>query len=352
MRIGLIARADHTGLAIQTHNFFANMHPAVTLVVDFSRYGHPHPDMAMYPGATRWEALVHPGPDPNVYGQAWPDPVVDQFLDQVDAVFTCETPYNYYVFEEARRRGIKTVLQPNFEFFEQAAEPDLFPEPDVFALPSTWHMDDIRAALPGREIIYLPVPVDRSVLPTGRHDTLTTILHTAGTVAQPNRNGTAALIQAMGYLERLPIRADIFAQRATIDQPLPSNVRLHIGTMEHYWEFYTPEYDMMVLPRRWGGLCLPMQEALACGMPVLMPDCEPNTTLLPEEMLTPAETFEQLQTRHLIDLYDVDPVVLSNQIKRFHQEPGLMTDASEWAATWGEQHSWEALSEDYCRILQ
>jgi hypothetical protein len=34
--------------------------------------------------------------------------------------------------------------------------------------------------------------------------------------------------------------------------------------------------DVLVIPRKYGGLCLPMQEALAHGIPVIMPDIEPN----------------------------------------------------------------------------
>jgi glycosyltransferase involved in cell wall biosynthesis len=40
-------------------------------------------------------------------------------------------------------------------------------------------------------------------------------------------------------------------------------------------------FDAMVLPRRYAGLCLPMNEALISGMPVFMTDVSPNNQILP-----------------------------------------------------------------------
>lgn len=46
---------------------------------------------------------------------------------------------------------------------------------------------------------------------------------------------------------------------------------------EEYWENYTDDIDLIVMPRRYGGLCLPIQEAAACGIPSLMIGVEPQT---------------------------------------------------------------------------
>jgi glycosyltransferase involved in cell wall biosynthesis len=350
MRIGLIARADHTGLAVQTQAFFRNMQPEVTLVVNLSAYGHPFPDMAMYPGGELWDPKCGPGPDPDFYAPAWPDPIIDRFLERVDVVFTCETPYNYYLFTEAHRRGIKTVLQPNFEFFEYV-EHDKFPEPTVFALPSLWHVDTINAHLPDRQVRYLPVPVDRALLPVHERTELRNILHTAGTVAQPHRNGTATLLQAMVFLQDLPIRATVFAQRDTIGVAPPPNVDLRIGTVQNYWDFYRGDYDLMVIPRRWGGLCLPMQEAMATGMPVMMPDCPPNNEILPASMLVPAYVGDHLQTRSMLDLYDVQPSDLAQQIRYLYDNPSAFAEVSRWALGWGIENSWDSLRDVYLEVL-
>lgn len=343
MRVGLIARADYVGLAIQTHNFWKWVQPEVTLIPDFTAYGHQPPDMSIYPGAIKWDRPFGYMRDFQEIDE--PDPYIDHMLDNVDCVFTCETPYNYYLFTEARRRGIRTVLQPNFEFLRYM-RPDGCPEPDVFGMPSTWHLDRIRQMLPGRDVRHLPVPVDGDVLPFTPRTELKRILHTCGTVAQPDRNGTQVFFQAMELLLDTDLTAVVHSQRDTIGMTPPPNVELRLDTLRNYYDFYRPEFDLFVMPRRWGGLCLPMQEALAVGMPVLMPNCEPNSTVLPGSMLTPCHLFGQMECTSMIDLYDVNPADLASQIRQW-QYPDLMVQGSEWAQQWRNAHTWDALWPQY-----
>ena len=178
-----------------------------------------------------------------------------------------------------------------------------------------------------------------------------TILHTAGTVAQPNRNGTTTFYQAMALLTDLPIKAIVSTQRDTIGGAPPPNVEVRVQTLRHHWDLYSDEFDMMVLPRRWGGLCLPMQEALTAGMPVLMPDCAPNNQILPSALLTPAALTEQLMAWTLIDLYDVHPGDLAQHIRWMFEHPEAVEAASSWAGEWARGSSWAALRGQYLRIL-
>jgi glycosyltransferase involved in cell wall biosynthesis len=41
--------------------------------------------------------------------------------------------------------------------------------------------------------------------------------------------------------------------------------------------------DALILPHRYGGLCLPMNEALTSGLPVIMSNMSPNDAILPQE---------------------------------------------------------------------
>jgi len=348
MKIGLIARADQTGLSVQTYGFWKHLKPDVTLVLDLTTYGASFPDLDMYPGAIRWKP--HLGRGSNFSEVNEPDISIDQMLENVDVVFTCETPYNYYLFDQARRKNVKTVLQPNFEFLAYLQNP-MLPQPDVFALPSKWNIETIKALFPGKDVRYVPVPVDQELLPYKEKNSLKTILHTAGTVAQPNRNGTSTLIKAMAHLTDLPIHATIYTQRNTIDNPITQNVTVEITHNRYYWDFYTLPYDMMVIPRRWGGLCLPMQEALASGMPVLMPNCSPNNLVLPYDMLVPAVTTDTLMAQSPISLYDVEPKILADRIRTFYENPAFMKSNSNWAKKWAEQNSWSALKPMYEELL-
>ena len=48
-----------------------------------------------------------------------------------------------------------------------------------------------------------------------------------------------------------------------------------MGHVEDRWDLYDG-CSILVMPRRYGGLCLPVQEAMARGMAVVMTDCPPN----------------------------------------------------------------------------
>jgi glycosyltransferase involved in cell wall biosynthesis len=51
--------------------------------------------------------------------------------------------------------------------------------------------------------------------------------------------------------------------------PKDSRLKIVVGNSENRQDLYSG-YDAMVLPRRYAGLCLPMNEALISGLPVFM----------------------------------------------------------------------------------
>ena len=100
MRLGLIARADNTGLGHQTWELYRHLNPHKTLVVDISHLKGNQLFPERYPDAKVVKGF----------------PTVDdfaEFLDDLDVVFTCEIPYGYVLFELAEDMGVKTNLQCN-----------------------------------------------------------------------------------------------------------------------------------------------------------------------------------------------------------------------------------------------
>lgn len=344
MRVGLIARADRTGLAVQTWCFWRNMHPAATLVVDLAHCSGQSPELDRYasdPNVTVWRAAVYPSVE------AKPDPVLENFLDQVDVVFTCETPYNLWLFKRAREKGVRTVLQPNYEFLEYLLYRDL-PEPDVFGLPSRWHEQEIRMRLPGRDIRHLPVPVDRTLLPYRHRSELRTLLHTAGTPAMEDRNGTLLLMEAMQHV-RAPVELTIRTQKH-LPQPASRNVRVDTRSSQNFWDLYGDE-DLYVIPRKFGGLCLPMQEALSVGMPVLSTNVSPQDEFIPTDLLVDAPPVREVMTRAPIWVHEANPHAVAARIDWLYDNPDRFSELSEWADLWAVGHDWEALRPAYEEVL-
>lgn len=351
MKVGLIARADRTGLAVQTWAFWRNMNPDRTLVVDLSYCSGKHPDMALYPGAELWRTKTYP----DTYSE--PDEQLDAFLDDVDVVFTCETPYNYWLFERAREKGVRTVLQFNYEFLEYLVAPKL-PRPDLFAAPSLWNWNKLVRTTGEDSTIHLPVPVDREILERSgalrERNQLRQVLHTVGNPAVADRNGTNILLEAIKHVKS-PVQFRILAQRR-FQKPdtyvRDSRVKFDYQGTRDFWDQYKSEDDMYVMPRRFGGLCLPINESLALGMPVMMTKCPPNNLWLPDQMLVPGRPSLRIKTRAPLTTVDANPYRLAARIDEFHEHPQLMMEGSRWALGWAEKNSWDALRGEYEAALQ
>ena len=59
-------------------------------------------------------------------------------------------------------------------------------------------------------------------------------------------------------------------------------------------------FDALLMPRRYGGLCLPMNEALFSGLPVFMTNVEPNNTILPKEWLIEISNSVPVNTKNRV----------------------------------------------------
>jgi len=344
VRIGLVARADRTGLAVQTWCFWRNMHPHRTLIVDLSHCSGQQPEVGRYGGLSDQVSLYRDRLYPTKYHH--PDDTIDAFLDDVDVVFTCETPYNYWLFDRAREKGVRTVLQYNFEFLEYLVKSDL-PRPDLLAAPSLWHFDDVTTGVGGCRHAHLPVPVDlgtlRAHLPARRRTELRRILHTVGHPTGEDRNGTRPLIDAMHTIHaRTGVELVIRSQRHTNPPMHGPGITVDHRSMEHFWETFDVAADLYVMPRRFGGLCLPVQEALGLGMPVLMSDESPQNRWLPANTLIPATRNRQvIHTRAPLHPVDCSPKAIADAVIRLHERPDELAALSDWALTWAAQQSWD-----------
>lgn len=347
MRIGLIARADNTGLGTQTWEFFRNMRPHKTLIVDLSE----RKQMKLYPQRF---------PDAKVVGVPTVSDYVE-FLQDLDVVFTCETPYIYDLFSIARGMGVKSVLQYNYEFLDYL-QYDNIPWPDLLLAPSPWHYAEVVELAVGKsKTQFLPVPIDLSRYEDSfqsrlirNKDVADHFVHVVGRPAIHDRNGTDTLLNSLKYVVN-DITLTLYTQDAlylntllTTSSSIPKNVNFNIRSLEteNYWEMYE-EGDVLIMPRRFGGLCLPVNEAIGAGMPVIMPDCSPNNMWLPEKWLTPCFLKGTFQARSPIDLFESAPHALGWTIDQFASDEQLFKDAKRDVVRLRRENSWEVLREQY-----
>jgi hypothetical protein len=336
MRLGLIARADNRGLGQQTWAVYNNLHPAKTMVVDcpsqqpLPMYFNRFPDAFVVNGL----------------------PTADhfrEFLHGIDCLYTAETGYNQQLWSIARDMGVKTLLHANYEFLDETDQPT------VWAAPSLWNIDRWPAGT-----VHLPMPIETHRFPiTNKPGTASRFLHVVGRPAIHDRNGTIDLLLALQHVTS-PIEVTITCQHPGYVGGLindhsirtPGNVTLTItpGDTENYWDNY-PGYHAMILPRRFGGLCLPANEAIGAGMPVIMPDTDPNNTWLPPEWLIPCTHVGAFRAKQHIDYVRTNPETLATKIDRLAQDEQFYIDAVVKAQALRDRYSWKTLTPLYEQVL-
>lgn len=352
MNVGLIARADRSGLAVQTWEFYRNMSPAKTLVINPTWVTSGQSiDRSMYPG----EPIMDSRPYPQ--SAMVEDPVIDEFLDDLDVVFTCETPYNFWLFERARERGVKTVLQYNYEFLEWLYPSDM-PRPDLLAAPSKWNFNKVNV---GIQKVFLPVPVNREALPYRRSTELRHILHTAGTGAHEDRNGTSMMRQAMSILPKeVDVHLSIYVQPGMPGQDFAvqggngEKVSVQHICTERYYDLYESQEDAYFMPRKFGGLCLPLNEASACGMPVIMTNVSPQDDILPGEALLPSFHAHEkdFEARARIQVWETTPEHIRDKIVELYHNPELVQTLSDAANAYADSISWTQMRPVYDQVFK
>lgn len=310
-RLGIIARCDLTGLGIQSRNWVRLLDPEKVIVINSEPFNNNEQHFEWY--SDRQNAYVINGfIDPHE---------INPILDNIDVLLSFEAIYNYDVFRVARERGIKTILQNNWEFTDYLRQPYL-PMPDLLVNHSYWNLDKQQALFPEiTEYCATPLFIEdyESIYTQNMSRTAKKkrFLHIAGRKTYEDRNGTSDLLEA---IKLIPYQHDfeliVKTQSVEIPYDLDPRVIIDRTSPVDEKELYR-DFDAMILPRKYAGACLPMNEALASGLPVIMTDIDPNNKVLPKEWLVPANYAGSFFTRTQIDFYTVDRQLLANKIIEF-----------------------------------
>lgn len=296
MRLGIIARSDNTGLGYQTKQLTDMLKPNKVMLIDFS----PHNNNEQHPEWYKDYEVI------NVLGIPTSRDI-ERFLKDLDVIFSCETFYNNDEFIlTAKEKGIKTILQYNYELFGNLSKKNMA-LPDVLVSPSLWKIEDIYNKFSKKaKVVHLPPPTQidlfKGAKQINKSKTHNRILHIAGKRAAQDRNGTNTVIDMLRYSKadyELVIRTqtkldvDIKDDRIILDHnDIKDRESMYVG------------FDAMVLPRRYAGLCLPMNESLLSGLPVFMTNISPNNKILPEKWLVESYFIDQFKAKTMIDVHE------------------------------------------------
>lgn len=353
MRLGAVVWSTTRGLGIQTSEFHRAMHPERTMVLSN--------------GPSEFDA------DPSHYGSApntlhvslgtdhrVPEPQVRAWLEGLDVVFAVESFPDWRMVEWARELGVATVCQSNAEFYKHWSDPSL-PHPTQWWLPTRWRADQF----PIVNTVVMPVPValDRfdgaiPCKPNGRNEPDPSskrlrVLHVAGRLAVHDRNGTQTVIQACQYIaENVDLVITSQDGRISPSARCGPGLRVQVrkGNEPDYWDLYQG-FDVLVMPRRYGGLSLPVQEAMAAGLAVVMPTCSPNLDW-PVLGVPVLDWSQARMPGGEIDLAAVSARKLANAIDCLAADPRFLEEQKARSREWASQHSWTVMEPVYRRQLE
>lgn len=308
MKLGIVVFANNSGLGNQTRRLTYMLKPDRILVINSESFSkNRKQNFQWYDQFSGY--LVNGFPKNHE---------ITVFLKGLTDVIVCENPLNFFLFYQARKMGVRTYCQSNYEFCDNLNNPSL-PFPDIFLMPSHWKIDEMKSKF-STPVLYLPPPIDPSEFAKarevnfGRQPDRLKLLHIIGTLAASDRNGTLDLLRSLRYTRgdfSLTIKSqhELPKEYVVHDSRVTYNVHNDPETNDLYQDF-----DALILPRRYGGLALTCNEALMSGLPVIMPDISPNNQLLPKEWLTKAFHTDSLQTRDLIEVFGTKPQELASKI--------------------------------------
>lgn len=337
MRVGVLARADDRGIGYQTHEFYRHVPGCRALVVR-----EPGTEAVFPPRLDRFagECVVEWDV---AHGHTLPETEVRDWLSTVDVVYSPETLYDRRVVEWARAAGVATVVHVNPELWRGDIEPT------VQWLPTRWCVD----RFPDAEVVPVPVAPPVPPAPAGRPwDQRARLLHVVGRRAAHDRNGTIGLYRAIRFA-RGPLDIDVASQDGNVPHgPRIGGVRVtRSGPVDNRWTMYA-DHGLLVIPRRYGGLCLPVQEAAACGLAIVMTDTEPNGDYPAElaKLLPRPGASVRLPGGRFVPA-DVDPRVLGDMIRSIIDSDRLET-LQERSVRWALDNLWTERLPEYVAALE
>lgn len=319
VRLGIVCFANRSGLGNQTRRLVYMLKPYRLLVIDSSGFSkNKEQYFEWYKDYSGYKVIGFPS-----------NKEVEKFFRGLTHVLIAENPLNLNLTRIARNMGIKVFIQHNYEFNDFLINKNM-ELPYKFLSPSYWMHEEMCKTFGDDRVIYLPPPIHPDEFKDARQVNMSRTgrkyLHIVGTLAANDRNGTLDVLKAIPYLEN-DITITIRSQRA-----LDSSYILNDPRVEYIFnDVSDPQglysgYDALILPRRYGGLCLPMGEALTSGLPVIMTDISPNNKYLPKDWLVSASLKNRFMTRTMIDVYQTDPMILANRINSFHPDKKMAFD--------------------------
>ena len=343
MKLGIIARSDNTGLGNQTKELVEMLKPDKVMLINSASFNKNKQYPDRYNEYNCQYVRGFPGTEE-----------IRAFLKNLDAVLTCETFYSNTFVSLAKRHGVKTFLQYNYEFLDYLQRPNQ-ELPDTMIAPSLWGFEDIVDKFGSKSnIVHLPPPTTPDLFSKVKLNNISKnhkrLLHIGGKAATFDRNGTNTVVEMLKY-SKADYELVIKSQSVLNIKCNDPRLTIEIGNSENREDMYNG-FDAMVLPRRYAGLCLPMNEALMSGLPVFMTKISPNNTILPENWLVESNKINQFHAKTIIDVYDGNTKLLAKLVDEYMENSNKVEQKQKAFDIGMNNFATENLKQKYLDILE
>lgn len=313
VRIGLIARGDNGGLGNLTWEFFRHLHPARVLLKNLddptggttNRGGYYPHRYSEYEDCQVRESV----------GVESSDEDFEWLASGVDVIYTAEIPYGARLYEIAKAHGVKTVLHVMPELYQGDT-------PSALWLPTSWVADQFERAAPA-PVERVPVPVnhwrfsEHCAAAKNRDESAPVHFYHIAADAMLDRNGTQTLVAAVPHI-RSECKLTVIGSNLKIPSTKYVEVVHDVSPRPaEYWNVHPVEADFHVMPRRYAGLSMPVNEAAAAGRMSIMTGVAPQDRWSHVLNIPPvARTRKARMKGGVFDVYSADPKALAECMTR------------------------------------
>lgn len=313
MKIGLIGKDNHKGLGVLTEEYMRhlNIHRLMCVRSDRRQF-----DQALYVDD--------------------PDRHIEKFVEGLDLLIILELYYPL-AFKLCRKKSIATILKVNFEFLPSGVGYS----PTLFHCSSSLNFDKVRE----KNKVLIPDPVNTDLIKFKQRKKPKVFLHNAGTLGLMGANCTKEVIEAFQYVKSNSKLIVNSQKKLNVD--IPKNVEFRHKTAPNYWELWG-EGDVFLMPQKFRATSLPIQEAMANGMPVMTTDRQPFNEFC--QFLVEPSGHKQVQDYCVIDLYSVDPKEIAKKVDEVAKMD--ITLHSRQAREYAESISWKTLKPEYEKMFK
>ena len=327
IRVGMVVRADQTGLGNQSQDWVRNL-PIKKVLVAWGEGKKSDPSFY-----SQVEMRVCEYGIPTIEE-------IDWLLTDIDLVLTIETPYNWNLIKKAKDKGVKSIIAPNYEQL-----PEMIPaQPDLWLCYNLLNYQQV----PFENKVYVPQPIDRTAFQFKKRKKARIFLFNNGNGGMHGRNCLKEFIEAI-YLSTADVKFIINSQ-VQVDSINDSRVEVHLGDLPiaEIWK----EGDVFVHLRKFGALSLPQNEAMSLGMPCLMVNRVPESIFMPNKLLV--EPSDKYIFRCRKDTISIEAKVISPTEIAKKIDELANTDISEYSETMdkiADEWSWNNLRGNWIGIF-